>query len=96
MIPTSPTPPEGLPPNAPVAKLEKHPLRFGIIGKTHLVSELRKIVNEEPGLTDTYKQFVNSELDQVKTNAATVDLHVVDHHNGDVSVSLHIKQVKLG
>lgn len=63
----------------------------------HLIPDLKKLVTEIPELPQHYKDFIIHELDNtIKTNAAQVDLHVVDHADGSISIQGHIKPIKLG
>jgi hypothetical protein len=81
----------------PVPVKAKHPMRFGIFGDLHTIPELKKIIAAKPEpMPASLKQFIADELDKMTSNAAQVDLHIVDHGNGDVSGSFHIKAIKLG
>ena len=73
-----------------------HPLRLGIHGDTHTIEELRKIVNATEGLHDSLKQFIGEELGDIESNAAKIDLHLIDHPHGGVSLHLHIAPIHLG
>jgi len=86
-----------LPKEAPQFAAQKHPLRFAILGKMHLIPDLKKLVTDHPELPEHYKAFIIHELDNtIKTNAAQVDLHVVDHADGGISIQGHIKPIQLG
>lgn len=54
------------------------------------------MIAADPVIPDHYKAVIQSELDGLKSNAAQVDVHVVDHPNGDISFSGHIKPIQLG
>jgi hypothetical protein len=73
----------------------KNPTRFSIMGKMHMIAELQQIVANAPGVDPEYKALILAELARVTTNAAQIDLHVVDHQEG-TSIAIHIKPVKLG
>jgi hypothetical protein len=83
--------------NVPIPVAGKHPLRFAILGDQHMIPELKKIIAGKPDtMPASLKQFFSDELDKLKSNAAQVDLHILDHPNGDVSGQFHIKAVNLG
>jgi len=73
-----------------------HPLRYGIHGDTHFIGELKTIVEQSKSLHDSLKVFLCEELDEMESNAARLDLHLVDHPHGGLSLTLHISPVHLG
>ena len=77
-------------------EVPKHPLRYAIHGDTHFVDEIKKIVQADDKLTASLKSFVCEELSGIKTNAAEVHLHLIDHRNGGISLNLHISPRTLG
>jgi hypothetical protein len=85
-----------LPPHAPQFAPVKHPVLFAIHGKKHLIGPLKDLISADANLQDPYKALLHHELSFVKTNAAEIDLHVVKHENGDVSIQGHIKRIQLG
>lgn len=87
--------PHNLPPNAPLPVKQPHPLRHAINGDTHLIGELKTIIQGKE-IDATLKQWICEELDEITTNAATVHLHVLDLIDGSVTIDLHIKPVVLG
>lgn len=89
---TQPIFPASVPQFAPV----KHPLRFAIAGKMHMIQSLKDSIGADSGIPDHYKALLHAELTGMKSNAAQVDLHVVDHADGGVSVQMHIKPIQLG
>jgi hypothetical protein len=96
-LPPAPIQPPGdLPANVPTVQQAKHPCRYSILGLMHTIADLQKLVKDHPELSPEMKAVVASELASKTTNAAQVDLHVVDHSNGDSSIHIHVKQVKLG
>lgn len=83
--------------HAPRFEAAKNPLRFGIHGKIHLVKELKTLIADLSVIPDHYKTVIQHELENtIKTNAAQVDLHVVDHADGGISIHGHIKPIQLG
>ncbi len=74
----------------------KSPIRFSISGKQHLIPNLQSIIESDATVAPEYKTVILSELSRQKSNAAQVDLHVVDHNDGGTSVAIHIKPVNLG
>ena len=96
-VPATTTKPQPeLPANVPQFAPQKHPLRFSIAGKQHLIAPLKELIAAIPEIPDHYKAFIHAELDKIKTNAAVVDLHVVDQADGGVSIQGHIKPIQLG
>ncbi len=78
-----------LPASLPQFKPQKHPLRFAVPGKIHLIPNLKSAINALPEIPDHYKALLHHELDNtIKTNAAQIDLHVVDHADGSVDSNL--------
>ncbi len=84
--------------SANVPKPEPGPnvTRFAILGKQHLMGELQANIEAMPEVPSEYKALIASELDKKMSAAARVDLHVIDHGNGDTSIHAHIKQIHLG
>lgn len=74
----------------------KHPVLFAIHGKKHLIQPLKDLITSDSNLQEPYKAILHHELSFVETEAASVDLHVVKHPNGDVSFQGHIKRIALG
>lgn len=93
---TTTNPQPGLPRNVPQFAPVKHPLLFAIHGKKHLIGPLKDLITSDANLQDPYKELLFHELSFVKTNAAEIDLHVIKHENGDVSIQGHIKRIQLG
>ena len=83
-------------PHVPQFAPVKHPLRFAIPGKMHLIEPLKKLITDDANIPDHYKALFCAELDSLKSNAAQIDLHVVDHADGGISIQGHIKPVQLG
>ena len=79
----------------PVPAPIKHPLRQCIQGDMHLKCELKKII-EDSEISRPLKDFIAEELDRMQSNGARVDMHLVDHGDGGVSLQLHISPVQLG
>ena len=90
------SPPEGLPKNAPVMPEIKHPCRCAILGTTHSIDQLKQILDKREDISDEIKAVIKAEISNKTSNAAQVDMHVVDHANGDSSIVIHVKQVTLG
>lgn len=82
-------------PNHPAPITAKHPLRYSIAGVTHTKEELKKII-AGADIPDWLKTGMAIAVDAKKTAAACLDLHVVDHANGDESGTWHVKGVHLG
>ena len=89
-------PPANLPDNAPTMAQPKHPCRCSILGVMHLRDELQGLIANHPDVSPELKAVLAAEIASKTSNAAQVDLHVVDHANGDSSIHIHVKQVKLG
>lgn len=85
-----------LPPNAPKFAPIKHPLRFAIHGRKHMIKELKAMVAKDDTIPAHYQDMIKNELDLIKTNSAQVDLHVVDHADGGISIQMHVKPIQLG
>jgi len=83
------------PPNTPLPKETKHPLRCSIQGDTHLINELKSIVSSA-GIPDPLKAFIATELDGFKSNAASIHAHLVDHPQGGFDLHLSVRPVHLG
>lgn len=97
-VPATTTKPQPeLPKHIPQFAPQKHPLRYAITGKIHMIKDLKDLISAIPEIPDHYKAVIQHELDNtIKTNAAQVDLHVVDHADGGVSIQGHIKPIHLG
>ena len=67
-----------------------------MLGVMHTIADLQKLVKDHPEISPELKAVLAAELAAKTSNAAQVDLHVVDHANGDSSIHIHVKQVKLG
>ena len=71
----------------------KHPLREGILGLEHTIAELKVMVAKmdiHAGLV----AWIMDELDAKEKagfSAAIVDLHVLDHANGDSGIAAHVQ-----
>ena len=89
-------PPADLPGNAPVMAQPKHPCRCSVVGVMHMIGELQNLIGERSDISPEIKAVLAAEIAAKSSNAAQVDLHVVDHANGDSSIHIHVKQVKLG
>jgi hypothetical protein len=85
-----------LPPHIPQFAPVKHPLRFGVHGKKHLIAPLKELIAADASIPAHYKDLIYAELDSMKSNAAEVSLHVTDNPDGSVSFSGHIKPIQLG
>ena len=97
ILPPRPVPvPDDLPPNGLTLPPIKHPCRCSILGTMHTVAELRNIIAARDDISDELKAVVLAEVAQKTSNAAKVDMHVVDHANGDSSIHIHVAQIKLG
>lgn len=79
----------------PKPEAPEHPLRCSIQGDTHLKEELKKLVDASE-IPESLKVFVREELDEIETNAATIDLHLLDNANGSTTLNLHISPMHLG
>ncbi len=96
-VPATTTAPQPeLPPNAPQFAPVKHPLLFGVHGRKHLVANLKELIAADPNLQEPYKALLHHELSFVKTEAAEIDLHVIQQPNDDIDIQIHIKRVKMG
>ena len=84
------------PTQIPQVVLPKHPCRYSIEGTVHTIADLKTIVQDDPDLSDALKDFLASELDAVKSNAAELDLHLVDQPQGGISLHIHIAPRHLG
>lgn len=89
-------PPADLPKTAPVMPAIKHPCRCSILGTMHTKDQLQEIVSKRADISDELKAVILAEIKSKTSNAAQVDLHVIDHDNGDSSICIHVKQVALG
>lgn len=86
------------PAKVPLPVADKHPLRCAIRGEMHLVEELRKSVLANETLDPDLRTYISTELDELETNAAQIDLHVIDHPDprGGVILNLTITPRQLG
>jgi hypothetical protein len=89
-------PPAGLPKNALTGPTAKHPCRCAILGLTHIVDQLQQLIAAREDISPEIRAVLKAEIAAKTSNAAKVDLHVVDHANGDSSIHIHVAQVKLG
>ena len=89
-------PPADLPKTAPVMPAVKHPCRCAILGTTHTIAQLQEIIAQREDISAELKAVIKAEIAAKTSNAAQVDMHVMDHANGDSSILIHIKQVTLG
>jgi hypothetical protein len=76
--------------------LGENPLRFAISGITNFLPQLADAVTHAEPMCESLKGFIIKELGDIETNAAKLDLHLVDHPHGGVSLHLHISPVQLG
>lgn len=78
-----------------VPELPKSPARFVISGVCDKIPDLRKYVaglDCDPDL----RKYIDSELDEITTNAAEIHLHNVDGATGGMNLHLTITPVHLG
>jgi hypothetical protein len=80
-------------PAAPAA--EPHPLRFAINGVTDKIPDLKSFISAQ-NFDEDLKTYINSELDELESNAATVHLHEVERPSGGLDLHLSIQPVQLG
>lgn len=85
-----------LPDHAPKFALVKHPLRFGVHGKKHMVAPLKELITADANIPKHWRDTLHAHLDELKSNAAELDLHIVDHPDGGISFQGHIKPIHLG
>lgn len=76
--------------------LGENPLRFAISGITNFLPQLVDAIQSAEPVDESLKGFIIKELGDIETNAAKLDLHLVDHPHGGVSLHLHISPVQLG
>ena len=74
----------------------KHPCRCAVVGLMHMKGELQNLISAHPDISPELKAVLVAEVASRTSNAAQVDLHVVDHANGDSSGHWHVKSVNLG
>ena len=82
--------------HAPKFAPVKHPLRLAIHGRKHLVQPLKDMIAADTNIPAHYRDMLHAEIGNLTSNAAQVDLHIVDHADGSVSIQAHIKPVLLG
>jgi len=82
--------------NLPTMDKVKHPCRCSILGTKHLIADLKLLIQKREDISDELKSVILAEIDSKKSNAAQVDMHVVDHTNGDSSIHIHVKNIDLG
>jgi len=75
--------------------MEPHPLRFGILGVTDTIANLKTFVAEQE-FDAALKVFIDAELDKIKENAACIHLHDVARPDGGFDLHLTISAVHLG
>ena len=80
----------------PQVHLPKHPCRYSIEQCLHSIPELKATIEADKELDDSLKVFLLSELSKFTSNAAELDLHVVDQPQGGLSVHIHIAARHLG
>lgn len=74
---------------------EKTPVRFAIGPVTDKISDLREHIKNfdiDPDL----KTYINSELDELKSNAATIVISDIERPGGGFDLHLCMKPVNLG
>ena len=82
--------------HAPKFAPVKHPLRLAIHGRKHLIQPLKDMIAADQNIPAHYRDMLHAEIGNLKSNAAQIDLHIVDHADGSVSIQAHIKPVLLG
>lgn len=79
----------------PVPVADPHPLRFAIVDVTDKIPDLKAFVAAQE-FDEHLKAYMASELDEIATNAATINLHNVERRNGGFDLHLSIAAVSLG
>jgi len=88
-------PPSNIPSNIPIPVAPKNPVRFSIEGIVDKIPDLKKYVDTlecDPDL----KTFIQSELDEMTSNAAEIHMHDVERPGGGFNLHLTISPVHLG
>jgi hypothetical protein len=84
-----PNPKIKLDPNTvPLPMAGKNPVRFAIRGVTERIPELRTLIEAQDFDADL-KRYIQSELDELNSNAAEIHLHDVEFGDGE-GFDLHI------
>ena len=84
------------PTKVPLPVKTKHPLRYGVLGAEHTREELLKTIADHPDMHAGLKSFISDELAKAGSDAAVLDLHVVDLPNGDMAFHGHLKHRRFG
>lgn len=72
----------GIPVGIPIPVAPKHPLRFAIHGDEEKIPVLKQMLLENKELHPGLKSFLQDKLDELESNAASIDLHEVDIPDG--------------
>lgn len=89
-------PPKNMPKNMLTGPTVKHPCRCAILGLMHITEQLQQLIAAREDISPELKAVLKAEIDSKNSNAAKVDMHVIDHANGDSSIHIHVKKVTLG
>jgi len=79
----------------PVPQAEAHPLRFAIVDVTDKIAELQAFVAAQE-CDEHLKGYIAEELGEIKSNAACLNVHVVDRADGGFDLHVSVKAVHLG
>lgn len=73
----------------------KNLIRFAIRGVVDKIGDLKSFV-EKQDFDPDLKTFIQSELDELKSNAAEIHLHDIEHPEGGFDLHLSIRPRHLG
>lgn len=79
----------------PLPVTTPHPLRFAIVDVTDKIADLKAFVAAQE-CDEHLKAFILSELGEIKTNAATINLHDVERLDGGFDLHLSVAARHLG
>ena len=90
-----PATPDKIPAKVPVPVALPNPVRASILGVTDKIADLKAFVAVQE-LDPDLKTYLQTELDELDSNAATIDLHCVEQTAGGFDLHLSIRPFQLG
>lgn len=73
----------------------KNPIRFSIRGVVDKVDDLKAFIGQQDFDADL-KNYIQSELDELSSNAAEIHMHDIEHPEGGFDLHLSIRPRYLG
>lgn len=79
----------------PMPIASRNPVRFAIRGVVDKICDLKSFV-EKQDFDPDLKTYIQSELDELTSNAAEIHLHDIEHPEGGFDLHLSIRPRSLG